>query len=284
MSKIPERILDKIDPKILLECYAKVTSSEKIHEDFENMPFEREDDRIRIYRIYTEMMLNKCFEEKGYEGLKGWHWIINPRLKTTGGYCYYGYKRIEIAEWLFKNPLTKFHDLRETILHEIAHANTFLKHGRKYTARGHGELWQREAELLNCTAFKCMPDKYYVGNIHNKIIYKCKHESDKCICIMIENKDKILAFAEKLPNLICKKHGVSFEFVVEIHELSEEIDASDSFLEMMRKTKGTYEGENRLYSFGTDKEYTIVEDGDIIKLDEEGNIYKVEPDICVPFD
>jgi hypothetical protein len=80
-----DKVFDRLDPNLLLKCYSKVTKSDKIHQHFNKMKFEKKEDRILIYQIYVSVMLPKCMEEKGHKGLKEWLGTNGSSLKTFWG-------------------------------------------------------------------------------------------------------------------------------------------------------------------------------------------------------
>jgi hypothetical protein len=274
-----EKILDRLDPNLLLNCYSTVTKLDKIHEHFTKMRFERKEDRIRIYNVYVSLMLPKCMKEKGYGSLSDWRGSTGGKLRTSGGNCAYGKKLIQIADWMIESDITKFEDLRETILHEIAHANAWLKHREN----GHGSIWVREARLIGCTGDRCLPKKY-CAVLYESAIYKCRHPDDKCICVKTGSKQALTIFSKKMPTLVCKKHRIQFDYI-ETKPYEVQAPEKTQKLEEFRKQHGL----KGLYGFGTDddpidKEFVIVEDGDVIEVDEEGDVYSVEPEICLKYD
>lgn len=82
-------------------------------------------------------------------GLDGWH-IVADRAKTRAGVCRYGRRQIGISA-----PLTTLHDeaeVRDTILHEIAHALVGPEHG-------HDAVWRAKAIEIGSSGERCVsPD------------------------------------------------------------------------------------------------------------------------------
>lgn len=68
------------------------------------------------------------------------------RAKRRFGCCYYELRRISLSAHLVQ--LNSEEHVRDTILHEIAHALA----GRK---AGHGQAWQAIAQMLGCSTFRC---------------------------------------------------------------------------------------------------------------------------------
>lgn len=271
------RVLERLHPDLLMKCYSKVTKPEIMHKHFNGMQFEKKEDRIRIYQIYVSLMLPRCMAEKGHGGLTDWKGSTGGRLKTSGGNCNYRSKLIQIADWMIESDITKFEDLRETILHEIAHANAWLKHKEN----GHGAMWIREAKLIGCTGLRCMPDKF-IAAVAESAVYKCRYASDKCICVKTGSKKALTMFSKKMPTLVCKKHRVPFD-LVEIKPYEPNAHEKLKKLEEFRKQQGLHGLSFGNESFGN-KNIIEVDDGDVIEVDEDGEIYYAEPDVCLKYD
>jgi SprT-like family len=82
-------------------------------------------------------------------GLDGWR-LVADRAKTRAGVCRYGRRQIGISA-----PLTALHDeaeVRDTILHEIAHALVGPEHG-------HDAVWRAKAIEIGSSGERCVsPD------------------------------------------------------------------------------------------------------------------------------
>jgi hypothetical protein len=82
-------------------------------------------------------------------GLEGWR-LVADRAKTRAGVCRYGRRQIGISA-----PLTALHDeaeVRDTILHEIAHALVGPEHG-------HDAVWRAKAIEIGSSGERCVsPD------------------------------------------------------------------------------------------------------------------------------
>jgi hypothetical protein len=269
------KIFDRLDPDLLMKCYSKVTKPEKIHAHFNKMIYSQKEDRVQIYQTYVSLMLPKCMAEKGHGGLQGWKGTTGGRLRTSGGNCNYRSKLIQIADWMIESDITKFDDLHETILHEIAHANAWLRHGEG----GHGPIWQREAKLIGCTGLRCMPNKF-IAAVAESAIYKCKSLTDKCIVVKSGSKKALTMFSKKakMPTFICKKHRLQLDFI-EIKAYEPKAQEKLQKLEQFRQQHGISG-----LSFGNNNEVVEVEDGDVIDVDEDGEVSYAEPEICLKYD
>ena len=80
-------------------------------------------------------------------GLSGWT-VGLDRAKTRAGACHYSRRLITLSA-----PLTRLHtedDVRDTILHEIAHALVGPRHR-------HDAVWRAKALEIGCTGQRCVP-------------------------------------------------------------------------------------------------------------------------------
>ncbi|WP_372728650.1 SprT-like domain-containing protein, partial [Nocardioides sp.] len=78
-------------------------------------------------------------------GLTDWT-LVFDRAKRRAGICRPGLKQIGLS-----GPLTELHpesEVRDTILHEIAHALVGPGHG-------HDQVWQAKARRIGCTGLRC---------------------------------------------------------------------------------------------------------------------------------
>ena len=78
-------------------------------------------------------------------GLHDWS-LVFDRAKRRAGVCREGRKEIGLSA-----PLTEIHpesEVRDTLLHEIAHALVGARHG-------HDRVWQRTAVAIGCSGQRC---------------------------------------------------------------------------------------------------------------------------------
>ena len=81
-------------------------------------------------------------------GLAGWRFELD-RAKRRAGICRHAQKVIGLSA-----PITRLHpeaEVRDTILHEIAHALAGPK-------AGHGPAWVATARRIGCSAERCVPE------------------------------------------------------------------------------------------------------------------------------
>lgn len=79
-------------------------------------------------------------------GLKGWSFKFN-NARRRHGVCRYAKRTIELSRHIL--PLGEAH-VRDTLLHEIAHALVPAKHG-------HDHVWRAKAREIGCNAQRCAP-------------------------------------------------------------------------------------------------------------------------------
>jgi len=85
----------------------------------------------------------------GVHGLAGWGFEFD-NAKTRAGVCRSARKVLGLSR-----PLTLLHtddEVRETILHEIAHALVGTEHG-------HGRVWQAKAREIGCSGARCIASR-----------------------------------------------------------------------------------------------------------------------------
>lgn len=82
----------------------------------------------------------------------GWSYRFNNN-HTRAGVCYYSRKHIELSRNFFESD---DHVIRNTILHEIAHALVGPSHG-------HGPVWKAKATEIGCTGTRCAEGAVYSG-------------------------------------------------------------------------------------------------------------------------
>ncbi|KAM3912038.1 germ cell nuclear acidic protein [Leptodactylus fuscus] len=125
----------------------------------------------RLYSLYNQTI----FEQKLPENLEiTW----NKKMRKTAGYCVTGQKRPTLGRYARIELSDKVCDsadrLRDTLIHEICHAATWLINGVR---DGHGQYWKfyaRKATLLH-------PELPMVSRCHSyEINYKFTYECSRC--------------------------------------------------------------------------------------------------------
>lgn len=124
--------------------------------------------------------------------------------KTRAGVCKFSPKPcIELSKIFINSPLVKPEDIRNTILHELAHAIT-----GPYVSDPHGEEWRCVARSIGCDAHRCSPmfntDSAYIVRCEGgcmvrrhrkptkftKMVYRCKTHGKPLIVYKKSSDDK----------------------------------------------------------------------------------------------
>lgn len=113
-------------------------------------------------------------------GLTGWHFDFD-RAKRRFGACHYRTKRISLSTHLV--ALNDEARVKNTILHEIAHALVGPKHN-------HDAVWKAKAIEIGCTGDRCYssvdtvtPESRYIGtcpNGHQSRRFKAPRKTVSC--------------------------------------------------------------------------------------------------------
>lgn len=96
-------------------------------------------------------------------GLDEWHFHMNGRYKTRFGNCNCRDKVISISSRLTK--LNSEEEVRNTILHEIAHALT--------PNHGHDKMWKMKAKQIGCDAERCYSRNEVITPPRKSYTYEC---------------------------------------------------------------------------------------------------------------
>lgn len=103
-------------------------------------------------------------------GLFKRNWIFSfESCKRSLGRCHYNAKKIALSKWYVE--LNEEEDIEDTILHEIAHALSFTRHGKKGT--GHGRLWKDICIEIGATPKATHKGLLEYPNNHHKYVDTC---------------------------------------------------------------------------------------------------------------
>ena len=86
-----------------------------------------------------------------------WHFDFQNK-KVALGTCSYRDKRISLSKWYVE--LNEEDEVEDTILHEIAHALSYIRHGLK--GIGHGRIWKSICREIGAT-----PERVHKGNLNH---------------------------------------------------------------------------------------------------------------------
>ena len=92
----------------------------------------------------VKMLADKLLDEHGLIE-KGWHFSFD-RAKRRAGSCKFSKKEITIAKAYAEQQ--EVMEIKNTILHEIAHALVGSQHG-------HSQIWRKKAKEIGCDASRC---------------------------------------------------------------------------------------------------------------------------------
>ena len=119
---------------------------------------------------------------KNDHGLFHWH-IEVGRQKQFAGMCYHQTKVIRLSRFFIEGNSEK--QIKDTILHEIAHALVGPFHGHNY-------VWRAKAKSIGCDGKRCydssvkMPNGKWVGRCDCKIHYR--HRKPKYVAFKFQCK------------------------------------------------------------------------------------------------
>ena len=92
----------------------------------------------------VRMLADKLLDEHGLIE-KGWRFSFD-RAKRRAGSCKFSKKEITIAKAYAEHQEEM--EIKNTILHEIAHALVGSQHG-------HSQIWRKKAKEIGCDASRC---------------------------------------------------------------------------------------------------------------------------------
>ena len=98
----------------------------------------------------------------------GWKFRWHNK-KVALGTCSYNRKLIYLAEWYVE--LNDKDEVMDTILHEIAHALAYHRHGS--AGRGHGRIWKSICREIGAKPERCSKDKLNKPKNHHKYVDTC---------------------------------------------------------------------------------------------------------------
>ncbi|XP_029463071.1 acidic repeat-containing protein isoform X2 [Rhinatrema bivittatum] len=137
-----------------------------------NFKQKKEELTLRLYMLYNSSVFNQELPEK-------MEIIWNKNMRKTAGYCVTGqqrepgmlrYAKIELSEKVCDSA----DRLRDTLIHELCHAATWLINGVR---DGHGQFWKFYAKKSTVVH----PELPVVTQCHNyKINYKFNYKCSRC--------------------------------------------------------------------------------------------------------
>ena len=138
---------------------------------------------------FNKERVNEFFNQQmNIHNITGWSLEFN-KSRSNGGHCDYIRKKIFISNFLLDNPIISDEDVKDVILHEIAHILA------GFTEK-HSEIWKNIALKIGCSGnVTC---KNFTNKNHYNYIINC-HKGCKNYYVRLNNKYRI-----KLN--YCRKH------------------------------------------------------------------------------
>lgn len=139
----------------------------------------------------------KCIELMNYHGLTDWNFFFD-RAVVRFGLCSYKNKTISLSKTL--TELNNWERIKNTMLHEIAHALVGPGHG-------HDRVWERKALEIGCDGKKYYSRKntiqpkykYEATCVHGKVFTRVKKPRAEYSCCCTTNgfnREFILKFKQ----------------------------------------------------------------------------------------
>ena len=97
-------------------------------------------------------------------------WLFRWQNKKGAlGTCSYNNKEIRLSKWYVE--LNDLISVRDTILHEIAHALSYVYYGSE--GIGHGKLWKDICREIGATPKACSKENLIKPKNHHKYVEEC---------------------------------------------------------------------------------------------------------------
>ena len=149
--------------------------NEEYHVPYECLISIGDTGRQRVERM--EAILELALGLMHEHGLKKWHFKFDHSTRRAGC-CNYHDKRISISFDLARNASDK--DIRDTLLHEIAHALVGKKHN-------HDAIWKAKARAIGCTGerthkLQFVPPRYSVKCENNCWTQTAERRNTRLLC------------------------------------------------------------------------------------------------------
>jgi predicted SprT family Zn-dependent metalloprotease len=130
---------------------------------------------LAIELMATEFTVNTYYGKKTMSAMDLGYYFEFDNAKRAFGRCFYMQKKITLSLPLCSENLDKVDtQIRNTILHEIAHALSVEIYGIR-EGKGHGANWKSVAKQIGCNGERC-----YNGDSVNKPKSKYTLVCDSC--------------------------------------------------------------------------------------------------------
>lgn len=112
----------------------------------------------------TKRLANSLIKEHGLT-YDGWRFEFD-NARRRAGVCKYNSKTIGLSKYLL--PHMNEEMIKDTILHEIAHALVGHRHG-------HDRVWQRQAMAIGCNGKRCYNPQKELANYEETLAVQSKY-------------------------------------------------------------------------------------------------------------
>ena len=96
-------------------------------------------------------------------------YFVGKIKKIALGTCSYNKKEIRLSKWYVE--LNDIESVVDTILHEIAHALSYIRYGSK--GIGHGKLWKDVCRQIGAIPKACSKENLIRPKNHHKYVEEC---------------------------------------------------------------------------------------------------------------
>lgn len=147
----------------------------------------------------AEQLINSLMHEHCLSRRWTFHW---QNKKQALGTCSYNRKEIRLSKWYVE--LNDVDDVRDTILHELAHALAYERYGSR--GIGHGVLWKKVCREIGAVPKSCSKSNLNRPQDHHKYVDSCcgmtfkkhrlrknrKYSCPKCnVSLFVSDKEKM---------------------------------------------------------------------------------------------
>jgi hypothetical protein len=214
-----------------LQKYDENIDTEDIYKDFEAM-FKKcaKKQKPLLLKTYVKLVTCKYLYHRGINDVLRssmpnymkdimpikWKFVFRheEEFREVGANVVFNDKKINYSDHMFDHKLCTVRDVRDTILHEIAHINVMFMGNIQ---AGHGEIWKEEAQRIGSSGRQCMPYKFSFDGDYVACTYE--NFAEKCIA-----SHKCPSNEELKNHSGCKKHGEHYEKIENPEEFFEQYD------------------------------------------------------------
>ncbi|KAM4021343.1 germ cell nuclear acidic protein isoform 2-T2 [Anomaloglossus baeobatrachus] len=210
---------------------------------------------VQLYNLYNQTI----FDQKLPEHLEiTW----NKKMRKTAGYCVTGQKRQTLDRYARIELSEKVCDsadrLRDTVIHEVCHAATWLINGVR---DGHGQYWKfyaRKASLIHPEL--PMVSRCHTYEINYKFTYECSRckntigrhskslDTEKFVCALCKGKLVLQTTTRKDGSSSVNQLTPFAKFVKENYGSAKKDQAGMSHAEVMRKLSADFSTKAKISS------------------------------------